>query len=77
MYIVMHPLGRRRTVTDAEMEEFKKQVQCLGLPAPTVFSTETGTFSCIKHNVCKYEAQLWLSPPALIFDIEDAEIQSK
>ncbi|XP_075887636.1 uncharacterized protein LOC142891743 [Nelusetta ayraudi] len=34
-------LSKRRTVTDAEMEEFKKQVQCLGLPAPAVLNTET------------------------------------
>ncbi|XP_075887623.1 uncharacterized protein LOC142891737 [Nelusetta ayraudi] len=34
-------LSKRRTVTDAEMEEFKKQVQCLGLPAPAVVDTKT------------------------------------
>lgn len=43
----MHLSGKRRTVTDAEMEEFKKQVQCLGLPAPAVLNTETGMFSYI------------------------------
>lgn len=35
-------------MTDAEMEEFKKQVQCLGLSAPAVLNTETGTSSCSK-----------------------------
>ena len=44
--------GKRRTVTAAEMEEFKKQAECLNLPQPLVSNPEGGMFvplSCYKR----------------------------
>ena len=35
-------MSRRARVTDAEMDEFKKQVECLNLPPPTVLDPEKG-----------------------------------
>ncbi|KAM7419126.1 hypothetical protein PAMA_016311 [Pampus argenteus] len=35
-------LSRRKKVSDAEMEEFRKQVECLNLPPPTILDTSKG-----------------------------------
>lgn len=38
----MHLSGKRNKVSDAELEEYKKQVQCLNLPEPAVLDPEKG-----------------------------------
>nr|XP_046268135.1 uncharacterized protein LOC124071551 [Scatophagus argus] len=70
---VLQLLSKRRTVTAAEMEEFKKQAECLNLPQPFSLNPDAGVCS----EPPSQDTEMNVHMPRVFLDGQTSEIQNK